>query len=749
MSRERRTDVKRRLAAIVLLLAQLTQITPAFALPVGDAPAYQPTRMTSRFKRIAVIRPSRHDVLNQGNLASLRRNEAIMLGNIWGACRNRGLEVHFYDTAYFEQTGNAGVARDLWENMGSQYAVSIILYPTTSIASFQRYVCADSTNTQIIVVGGASGNNALGWASGDTTIRGFVDALPSGVETPTSNYGAFLTTSNLDTLWGTRWATGKRLIALPSGMARVVRVLKPGITSHLTSFIQSADSANINPVGTITDSVAAAADYLGPLWRTEFTNNLAETITAIGAVAAGNEYTNTLTSAQCPHSVYFLKFNSLDGSGSAQSREYPQLLWALICRFTTAAPLRWAFDIDDATDMFVDNVTGPNRWTNEQATAFMDSVRKYIGTVPTPQMNPSNAAAYLTGTNPRYEMAWSGTPHNYLRGKAWIHHAHDSTTGYIGSNLNGGFGGYASGNGSNITQGGVAVQKFGHRYASRWNPGANEGGFIGAGGNFGIVQRLFWSDSVRRAVCPDCFVPPYLSFPANQVLPVGYRARATTTNPLWTENFSAGAECPPESLFWAYHYGLKRPSDDPYIFLRIAVDNPRGYVAGGGTNGQLGSFWQFDRDSVVAASPFLYSNEKYSIVGAGGRKVTAISVGSFLNGSSGVGGSSGYKTLANDRTAKVLGLRNAVFKSEQNNPLFEPTFNSDVNGVYGGAEGWSNFSYEQSSRVLYDHPLNSSVAGYELMCSVLGVLQQMKAMDTIAGRRTQLCVPGWRVYERE
>lgn len=742
----------KRLALLLLLCA-----TQALA---ADPFAYQATRKTSRYERVAVLRPSRWDVLG-ANVAGKRREMIVSLGTIWQACRDRGLEVHFYDTAPFEATASA---RDLWENMGSRYAVTVVLYPSTSVAGFARYVCADSTNTNVIVVGD---DNVTSWRA-DTTVRGFMDTMPTGGtgQAASATNQAFCNTtlsSRSDTLWGNAIASGRRKTAIGTGVTRVVRYLNPG-TRTGTTFIQNADSVNSNMPGVVSgvpgDTVAAEADYLGPMWKVVFDKNLEQVIDAQGAIDASLLYTNTLDSALCPREVSWVKFCDGETVGNA----YPQLLWALIARFTTAKPLRWAYDADDIVDKFTNNLSTPERWSNAVAKRLMrDTLAAYSLNVGT-QMNPEHAAAYMRGENPRYESVWSGERHTYLKGMTWVHHAHDSTNGQISSSLTGSGGGYSSGNGGTATLGGVPVATLAHRYASRdstaMDAGAGAGphrdaagNYFGPGNRWGIVQRMAWSDSVRKRVCPECPLPPYLTFPANLSLPVGYRPRPTTSNPLWTYYFSAHATCPPESLLWAYHTGLKLESGQT-MYLRMAVDSPRSGTSAGTW---IGTHWQWDRDSLAASSMFLYPNERYTVRGPAGENIQAVSVGSFLNGNSAW---SSYVANAASRTAKVLGLKSLPHKGEQADLMIGQdgdasgtAFLTDFNGSISNAEGGHDHTYKQSTRVIYNHPLNGqetgpiSNPGYEFECTLRGVFAQIRLLSTIAGRPATLCVPAWQVYE--
>lgn len=718
-------------------------------IPAGCNP-YQSFRSSDRSKHVMVLRPSRWLAQSAANLSSIRRNSAGAMGNLVDQMEMAGLEVHQYDSEFFESDADH---KEMWTNAGSKYALCIVLSPqsfTGGGAGSVRYACADSTNIQLLIYGGGD-QITTGWSATDTTARGFVDTNNAQyVARSDVNNAGCATYDGVDTLWANFIAAGRRKAVLDANVTRVVRLLKPFTLTNV-AFAPFADSANHTLV-TGQDSVANSAEVLGPMWRVDFTNYSGQGNTAwINSLASGAR--GASEGGASPKSVYWVKTVAAE----VAARGYPHLVWALICRFTTAAPIKWAYDWDDVTDKFGDNLGQPPRWRGSAVDSSLRALAAF-GIVPTTMVNPDHAAAYIRRQQPAYEVAWSGSGHGYLQGMTWVHHSHDSTYAGISSNLIGGFGGYSSGNGSNIVQGATSIQKWGHRYASRWNPGANEAGFIGGTANFGLVQRLAYSDSVRRSVAQNALVPPYLAFPANETLPVGWKARPTTTNPLWTVNFSAGLECPIDSTFWAYDTMLVGGNgrQTRKLYIRTATDNPRGYFSGVAQT-SLGTTTQWDRDSVVAASPFLYPNERYTIP-VSGRLVQAIGVNSFLQGAS---PRAQYQASGNYRTAFVLGLRNPVQRAEPSNDMLGESFTTDANSVYapgsggpggGGITGTKDFTGRMATRVVYQHPgqhgdTQAQTGDYHVDVFVLSMATQMRIMDKLAGRKTQVCVPAWKVYE--
>lgn len=685
---------------------------------------YQPTRVTSRFKRIAVIRPSRWDAIFSGSVQSYRANLDCMLGNLLDAARENGLEVHYYDTAFFE--GTDSTSQQLWTNMGSRYSAAIILHPNTSVARFSRYVCADSTNVQIIVVGGAEAP-ITSWMP-DTTVRGFVDAIgQAGLVGISQTKGSCLVTyDNQDTLWGTRIPSGRRMISLASGIDGVYRLFKVVQTSGV-HFGTVSDTTNAIMPG--ADSLAQAAEYLGPMWKVRFS-----TYSGQGRAIWPNSLAGAARGAsdggQSPRETYWVRLNNSTTSASAS----PHYIWALLCRFTNVKPIKWAYDWDDITDKFFDNLGQPPRWRATAVDSSLEALRQF-GIIPTMMVNPVHAAAYINALNPSYEAAWSGPGHTYLQNYTWVHHSHDSTTANVSSNLVGGFGGYGTGNGATVG----SVQSWGRRYASRFDPtstGQPGESMFGAGGRFGMVQRYQYSDSVRRVNAPAARVPPYVVSPNNQMLPVNFKARGNTYS---IQYYSPSASCPIDSVLWAYDISLNKGNGNERrkLFLRSLVDNPKA------------QHLQWDRDSVVAYSLFLYPNERF-VVPVNGRLVQAIGVNSFLQGAS---PRTQYVADANFRAANLLGLKNPVPVAERTNPLYNTTYTTDVMNVYSMAlVGNIDMPFRQSTRVVYQHPGQHSTTiaafgDYHVDVFIRSIATQFRAMDKLAGRATQKCVGAWQVYE--
>lgn len=744
--------------AIAALLAILTIAQPLLAATdppkCGQATSppgcdsYQQFRYTTRTQRVAIIRPDRWSVLAASNMGAIRRNHYANLGNIRDALENHGIEVHDYNTNFFEQDHNGSATnaqdkREMWSDLGSKYAVAIVLCGETNVAGFARYVCADSTNVQLIVVGGG-GNN--GWRA-DTTVRGFVDSAQPVNEGYPANGACAITYDGVDTLWAQRLNSGRRMDALASGISGVRRVLHPVILGTPKTWNQTSDSTLYDQrYPAMLDSTADARELLGPMWNVAFTNNLAGAVPgAQNGVAGGG-----------PREVYWLKWPA----GNAFPYETPHLLWSLVSRFTVATPLKYAYDWDDVTDKFQDSKGQPPRWRASAVESSLAGLRAF-GVVPTLMLNPSHARDYIRGDTPytygagatlsqdtslstgRRETAWSGPSHSYLAGMTWVHHSHDSTQKSIASSLLGRYGGYTTGNGSVITEASHNHETFGYRYASRWNPldstaAPTARGAGTAGGRWGIIQRLAWSDSVRRVVAPGSTVPPFIVHPAGMMLPKNWRARTPATN--WHSYASDAASCPIDSVLWALDSMLVRGNgrDGRKLYIGDWSFDPR-Y-----------QHYQHDRDSVVATSIFLYPNEKHT-TRVSGRLVQAVSVKTFVQGPS---SRAEYLVAAVSRANRLIGLKNPITFNDVSNQQTGEGYDHDTQGVYDGATAYHDWNYKQSSKLLTQHPgqggdLIAAHGDYMVDIFVLAYGTQYRMMDKIAGRSTTRCVPAWHVYEKK
>ncbi len=762
-----------RLFAALLVLA--TDITPAVAAtnpPTLGLP-YQASRVT-RDKRIAVIQMARQDLQTNNIKLSMIRHAVPALD----AFRGAGGEIHRYKSTFFETAGGAADKdhREMWTDIGSQYAAVIVLWPcATTTANTSRYICADSTNAQLIVIGGAEMGGLSGWQEAVNT-RGVVDTSTATTISNSSSKGSGLVLmDDRDTLWSPRISTGKRVGALATGIDTVVRLLRPIVERGYSFTTNDADSNSYRPVGswntaygadwtpgaltramagTRADSVAGPGEVLGPLWKVHFTkysgqddpawiNSLATTARGVGGGGTS------------PQWAYWLKVASNPNPGE----EVTHLLWGLMCKFTTVAPLPYYYDWDDATDVF-DGDTYP-RWRNTAAESSLAALAIY-GIKPTNMINPRNARDYINATTPPYEasaigtpLAWTGPAHTYLSKLTWVHHAHDSSQG-IFSNLFGGYGGYNPGNGAGFTQGGTVVQKWGHRVASRWNPGATEEG--GAGRNFGIVQRLDIADSLRNAIGGSPFTPPpYVASPANEHLPVNWRARPTTNNPLWTYHYSSAASCPIDSVVWAVDYGLNghKLCGEGRVVWRVYTGPPWGGIT---SNYHTGGTSEHDRDSMVAVAFFKRAGE-VRVTRVGERIIESVSVGTFLQG---IGSRTFYMDNGSTRALTMLGLRGGSVMAEKARTDWGSTYSASLHaasrpGTGGVLSGTYSEGYRNTTRGLYQHPgqettnpnHNGNHSGdAHVETFIRSIVPHLKVANAIAGREATKCYPAWMIQDK-
>jgi hypothetical protein len=753
-----------------------------------------------------------------GNINQIRKVNDLEIEPALEQAQAQGCDVHRYTTQWFESWGGTVFAsrRELWNDIGSYYALVIVVSPHLPTASASgsngntiRYQCADSTNGQLLVVGGGDGNGATGWA--DTTMRGQVDFANVQWNGACATTNARLVTlpsmsSIRDTVWLFNIFTGARMHVLPTGIDTVFRLYSiltgtgtaAGVQANLldwhnigTPGTNDAESLrvytpvqddSVSRIRTRADSAAGGAtEYLGPAWKVRFhlaTQNLP----------------NSLGSA-APRDVYW--FKTMNGVFPARTKT--DMLWGLICRFTAADPIRWAYENDDMADQSSTNNTSRNTYAGGSKTgaSAADSViallrNRYGVNLLTAVVNPHHAYQYATaGESPWYESSWPATlarvSYWQKNSMAWIFHAHDTTSwvaadssvkvntdltagpqtlnqaGYgknpvmLGGNLVGRFGGYATGNTASSAQGGGTVQYYTDRVASRWDPLGL--GIDSTGGDLrhsrslnafraGIVQRLAYSDSIRRILCPQCPLPPYLNFPSNQVMPVNSRKNRPSrpgADAAWTMYGTGSVDsllCPMDSLFWAFDYGLNgaKTIGTGTIFLRGTFDDPKTQWVG------------WDRDSFPAWVPWLYPRESWT-VRIGGRLIQAIGINSFLIGAS---AKNNYYTDTGANTNRALGFFNGIIHAEAFDVVKGESYNVDLNNFNNGGppiQGSSSrmFRPQQSSRVIYQHgfsggyPINGN-GSYDIEYFEDTAGQRIHAISVIAGRPATRCVAPWTVY---
>jgi len=82
------------------------------------------------------------------------------------------------------------------------------------------------------------------------------------------------------------------------------------------------------------------------------------------------------------------------------------------------------------------------------------------------------------------------------------------------------------------------------------------------------------------------------------------------------------------------------------------------------------------------------------------------------------------------------------------------SFSTDVMSVYNtaGTIGSHDFAGRQAAQVVYQHPgqhgnMVTANGDYHVDAFIRSVATTYRAMDKVAGRQTQRCVPAWQVYK--
>lgn len=711
--------------------------------------AYQ-TATKPYAQRVAVVYDGYDKALNVASVKALAVSRAKLLGPVFDSWRKRGVEVHFYSTDFFEipadsladGTHNQRVCA-LWQSLGDQYPTVVCVGfsgdTTYGKAARKRYFCPDSTTAKIVHIGG--GSAATLWSQNTQTFGICDTATTTAYFDQRKACVTSYTNTNADSLWFAGGAYGIRSGRLLPGVASVVRLFHPVALADY--FGWGADSAfGVQP--TAGDSTADPLEIMPVAWRVYWTSG--------GSVDFIKYYTSTAD----------YDFN------------FGPILETIVSRTTLIPPALAAMEFDDVFDSNPTTATRPSN-------AAYDSVFRefhYTWLVPlTISTSPRHAAEYYAGDDPTREAAWE---HDagwtwIRRGIPWVHHSHDSTSSDIGSGLVGRFGGYSTHNGStsagwttdSITAFGITRFRYSHRGA----------GVDVRGDKYTILYRLQWSDSLRRATCPECFTPPYLSFPNNEMLPTDWRARpasvaaAVTANywTRWKDNQGDG-NCTIDSTLWAFHYGLGIPSGGE-LFVRTVLANvgtgteddflshrPVGLAVASvaGNNAQKNWTVSGENDSVVARTPFTYPGERMSFrlgAAAGSRHIRVRNVGMTYYDA---GSRTNYTFNVQPTLAGLMGSRTGNTTSAGFSTWSE-SWSADPGGAYTVSVDQKNFGTE-NVRVVYLHPSanNTENSGwsfatgpktsYPIQCARLGLLGGLRTLESVAGHKLIRWVYPWQVY---
>lgn len=765
-------------AALAALLATTLAI-PAFAgtrnlepFPTSDLPKNKRALFVfddsglSSFGAVTAVRQSQALDRAMGGLASTLKRQGIQV--------DRKSTSWFLSTAAMDTTGGAyGATR--WRLAGDTYSL-LVVYGGTEVGTATagatnrtRFYDPDSTNAQLLIVWSAATRNELSGADTTTTAWptvGFPNRSSTSLNTSATavSYdddggGPNPTTSTLrfalraygttDTLWvpliGTAWShLPSKWTASSKTISSVVRSVEPlQLTAGLTPYYANADSSTL-AMPAAGDSTATATttarDMLGPAWRVKF--------------ASGRYSENVI--GQWTSTVYTTNF--------------AMLAYAIAARYLAVNPILCAVEMDDVTDMSGPTDTG-TRWSNAGYDSLLTRWVSTYRCLPVADVNPLHAYQYIRGDNPTWEANWSGDPWTWMKKwrNPWIHHSHDAVASRPTSNLVGGFGGYSPGNANVVSIGGVNTYILSPRLAFRNY--ASQDSVYGPS----IYSRLAYSDSLRRIACPECPVPPYLSFPDNRVLPVNYRTRTAPTGWYRYRSVSTDSLCTTDSLFLALARGLNVPKGGT-LYVRATLCNgvgDAGYQTfrAEGVNSvktvYSGNEDRYAADSVVAKTPFVYPGEE-RIVRAnttGGYWVTVKNIATVtFDPGSGTNNHLALLSLAPVALSRLLGFWNGVVtsttfgSSPSSTNYLGDTWSVDPAGIYGLNSNNQHNVGNDRPRIIYFHPgnwtgsaLNPPVGpgnNYATAQFARMILQPVNALNNLAGKQIVKWVNPWEVYAK-
>jgi len=299
------------------------------------------------------------------------------------------------------------------------------------------------------------------------------------------------------------------------------------------------------------------------------------------------------------------------------------------------------------------------------------------------------------------------------------------------------------------------------------------------------VQRLQRSDSLRKVRCPSCYLPPYLNFPNNEVLPINWRARTGVANSAWGTTANLGsttsnsgtansANGSLDSLYYAFATGLKVQDRgtvylrSPFVTATGGFTNYRtrgpGFPSGWGDNSIQNQFYANDRDSMISGTPFAYPGERAVARIANGGVVDVQALGAIAYDFGNTAGAVDlYRQGGSVTLATLYGTRNAVQTGGHPAPIVGETFSASLGdsiwaGTYlVGFANFRNFTSHQRSRIVYCHPSTQTSQfvnatgpkdSYSIDALTSGILRGKRALDDIAGHQTGVWVMPWEVMAK-
>lgn len=673
--------------------------------------------------------------------------------------------------------------RTLGDTYGLAVMVGFRALFRTNASTEAKFFCPESTNVQMIHVGGIPSYSAFD--DGSSPLYGAGDSTRSNASNTSTTNGRgvvpYLSTGGLqpDTLWGERINYGVAPIAFftsskPTGFLNFVRLFHPVMNTGAGAASDSArywggafdSTLSVNKAATYGAGTAQYRYRYG--WWATHSDSVVRQPYEPMPVAWRAYWTDT--NADGKDHVDFVKVHS----GANTRYVNGDVALALCARYVQLKPVLMAYEMDDMANMNPtdghsagrDGITSTlmpqgTRPSNAYLDSLVTELKGTWGVKVTANIAPDSIVAYANGT-PTTE--WATNPaaavsrHTYYFNHAlpWIHHAHDSS-GTIGSNLVGKFGGYYPANGQNLGSpvlGYTQIPAMTPRYPDRADPY----NLLDArnGGKYGIGSRLAYSDSLRRKNCPQCPLPPYLSFPNNDLLPLNWTVR---NSPFPTQAGDGLANL--SSTFSSMALGLRVRPDGGVLYLRgyyyilnstfstnIAPHWYRGtrYPQFSPVNRWIG----YDRDSLAMATIWLEPEGEYRVQSGYGPatnlRVKNVGCIPVSGATSDMGG---QFAKSQQMRNMLLGIANPIVRTSVWANDFGETYTADANGL---ASGNTNIIRNGPGRVrvAYNHPLGGTygagglveVAQFRSM-----ILRPLRALSTVAGHDVHKWVYPWETYQ--
>ena len=638
----------------------------------------------------------------------------------------------------------------------------------------KKFFCAESTNVQMIHVGGKA--NYASYDDGSSPLYGSADTTRSSDDDESIAAGRSVAPYDGkgglgDTLWMDRCMYGVRPVSLPAGCT-VVRLFHPvmntlkGAASDSSLFWGAgADSSRYTNAAATYGSGVPMYRYRSGWWAVSRDSVARQPYEPLPL--AWRVYW-TDTNGDGKDHVDFVKAVS-----SVNTRFiFGDIAYSLVARYTKLSPIKIAMEWDDMANYTpTDGIVGAGTYSPQYARIdgdelgdLVDEMRNVWGMRLATNIAPDSIIAYARGT-PAGQ--WEGSavkrvkPHSYYFEKKlpWIYHAHDSSS-FVGSNFVGKFGGYYPANGQNVIIGAYDVSAFTHRnLAGAFDPNnllaANDPN------KYGIFQRLLRSDSLRRVYCPSCPLPPYFSFPNNDMIPLDWKQRPGGGHAPMVGNGSISMD----NYFTAMGQATKAfPYSGGTLYVRgyfhilnsikwkdVQARN-KAHSLGGVMYPQfsvVNRYREFDRDSLAAEMFFLDPDVRmnYGSSAGGGFRRVVQNIGTInLAAQSDILSEwAGSQRIRN----QLLGFCNPQQRAGGPASDYGEAFSADPNGIISGN---TNIIRNGAGRVriVYCHPLfNTTGPGGkgEIEAQRTVILRPLRALNRIAGHPIHQWVYPWETVQ--